>query len=314
MNRRGTALIIVLLFLLLLTTLQLENLSRGNKTLDMMETNYRYFQALSLAYGGIQYGLRILSQDEDLKIDWLGEEWAKGPFFWKGEKVRVWIEDEDRRVNVNRLKKGNVQEKRERLEQLLELCDYFHTSYSLVPSLLDWIDGDKEVTVLPFIEGENSGAEEEYYSLLNPPRRVKNAPLDVPEEILLIKGMDEEAWSRGWKNVVTVWSKGKVNINTTDFPVLLATLQVYSPDKVDESLVKEIMEVRKNQPFSSVSELAPLLPGELWKRFAKSRLITFSSSFFRITSEARLEKIRIRLLSVWERKREGFELKYMRVD
>lgn len=312
-KNKGTALILILLFLLLLVSLILRITENSHRRLDSLIACDLKLEGLSLCWGGINYGLQILSKDDDRKVDWLGEDWAKGPFEWENGKVRIWIEDEERKINLNFLKKEK--EKRKRIEQLLELCDITSVPYTIVPSLLDWIDEDEEVTVLPFIRGENCGAEEEYYTSLPHPYHVKNALLDIPEEILLIRGMKEEYWLKedGWRDKVTVWGNGKINVNTASFQVLKATLQVYSKEIIDDSLIEELIEVRESQPFDSLKTFAKFLPVGVGKKIIKSTLIDVKSTSFSIIAEVKLEKIRVKIKSVWEREDEEFRLKYLRV-
>jgi len=299
----------------------MENTLSSNLQLELITSSRAYLQAYSLAWGGVNYGLGILSKDEDLKIDWLGEEWAKGPFILEeGEgKVKIWIEDEMGKVDVNILEKAKGKEKRDRIEQLLELCDLLNTSYSFVPALIDWIDADGEVTVLPFITGENAGAEDEYYTYLPNPYPAKNLPLDVPEEILWIKGMNKELWEgndemQGWKELITIWGSGKVNLNTCPSPVFRATLQVYSSEAIDDALIEEIIEMRRDTPLSRVDDLSPYLQSKVISRLRKSSLLGFSSSLFRIKSEAEVEGVKVSIESVWERKMDGFRVKYVKVE
>jgi len=311
----------VLIFLFLISALIMENTVSSNLKLELLTSSRAYLQAYSLAWGGINYGLGVLAQDDDLRVDWLGEEWAQGPFEQEESegRVKVWIEDEMGRINVNRLGKAKKQERRDRIEQLLELCDLLHTPYSFVPALIDWIDADKEVTVLPFVTGENEGAEDEYYTYLDNPYPAKNLPLEVPAEILWVKGMDEEKWqgskkTPGWRELLTLWGNGKVNLNTAPFSVLKATLQVYSSEVIGDDLVEEMLEARKNNPFLKVEDLSPYLDKKVISRLRSSSLVGFSSSLFSVKAEARVEGVKVTIKSVWERKRNGFRVKYTQLE
>ncbi len=318
---RGIALIVVLMFTFLITGLIMENAFRTNIDLDLLTSSRAYLQSYSLAQGGINYGLSILSKDDDINCDWLGEEWAKGPFELKVEEgnVKVLIEDEMGKINLNKIGDARGKEKRDRIEQLLEICDFLDTPYSFVPSLIDWIDEDKEVTVLPFITGENSGAEDNYYTSLNNPYHVKNMQIEVPEEILWIKGMSKDSWEgkegeKGWKDLITLWGNGKVNLNTCSFPVLKATLQVYSSEAIDDSVVKEIIEIRKTQPFTKVDDFSPYFSRKLISRLRRSKLIGFSSSLFSIKVSSDVENVKVAINSVWMRKNGKFRVKYIKVE
>src|SRR5262249_39215025 len=98
-------------------------------------------------------------------------------------------------------------------------------------SILDWIDADSEP--------RTSGAENDYYSGLNPPYRAKNAPLDSLDELLLVKGvtprllygndtnrngiLDPEeddgsgGWDPGWSAYLTIYSRER-NLNSQGNP------------------------------------------------------------------------------------------------
>lgn len=311
----------VLIFLFLISALIMENTISSNLKLELLTSSRAYLQAYSLAWGGINYGLGVLAQDDDLRVDWLGEEWAQGPFEPEESegRVKVWIEDEMGRINVNMLGKAKGKKRRDRIEQLLELCDLLHTSYSFVPALIDWIDADKEVTVLPFVSGENEGAEDEYYTYLDTPYPTKNLPLEVPAEILWIKGMDEAKWRGtdempGWEKLLTLWGDGRVNLNTAPFPVLKATLQVYSSEVIGDDLIEEMLEARKSNPFLKVDSLAPYLDKKTISRLRRSSLVGFSSSLFSLKAEARVEGVKVTIKSIWERKKDGFRVKYTQVE
>jgi len=90
--------------------------------------------------------------------------------------VRFGITDESSKVNINTADGA----------QLSALFSQFATEETdvnaLVDALLDWRDAN--TAPLP------NGAEAEYYSRLDPPYAVKNAPFDTVEELLLVRGFN----------------------------------------------------------------------------------------------------------------------------
>jgi hypothetical protein len=80
------------------------------------------------------------------------------------------ITDEASKLNLN-----NATE-----TQLLLLPN---ASYEMADSILDWVDTNDTTT--------QQGAESDYYQSLARPYSAKNAPIETPEELLLIKGIDE---------------------------------------------------------------------------------------------------------------------------
>ncbi len=318
-EKRGVILILTLFLILLISSLVVHHSSLLDVEIGLLDSSKERLQALSIAHAGINLALKLLREDVDRECDWLGENWAEPQQinFSQG-KVKVKIEDEEGKINPNFLKVRDRKERRERIEQMLELCDILNIGYTLVPSLIDWIDEDKEVCVLPFITGENSGAEDEYYSSLEEPYPCKNLPLELKEEILLVKGMKKEIWEgkenrKGFKDLVTVYGRGKVNLNTAPEEIIRATLQVYSREFIEEGLIRQIVEVRKEEPFRRVEDLSPYLPPSLIKKLKRSPLITFSSHYFSILSEARVGKINLALEAVVERNEERFKIKYWKV-
>jgi len=75
-------------------------------------------------------------------------------------------------------------------------------------SILDWRDQDNVISP--------GGAEDAYYQGLSSPYSCKNSKFQIPEELLLVKGMTPEIFSK-IKGIVTVYDTERVNINTASF-------------------------------------------------------------------------------------------------
>ncbi len=88
--------------------------------------------------------------------------------------VRYGITDESSKLNINDATPNQL------ALLLRQFADEETNVSELVDALIDWRDADE--TPRPF------GAETEYYARLEPPYRVKNAPFDTVEEILLVRG------------------------------------------------------------------------------------------------------------------------------
>lgn len=89
------------------------------------------------------------------------------------------IEDEDGKIDINR-------QRRTVLVSLLREAGHVpgQERDTIVDSILDWVDSNREHRI--------NGAEEDYYRGLDPPYSCKDGPLDVEEELLLVRGMREE--------------------------------------------------------------------------------------------------------------------------
>ncbi len=235
------------------------------------------------------------------------------------------IVPEPGRLNVNLLK----QEDWETLLENIGLPEEYWQD--IIDPILDWMDADDT--------SNPKGAEtEDYYSLLDPPYRAKNGPVDTVRELLLVKGFSEsiltggvfdpatledkvgDRFSRfnrfsdtneiiiaGIEHMLTTYGDGKINIQSAPYDVL-RTL----PD-VDDILARAIMEEREEMvddepnPFSSVEDLFARIDGlnaEIADR------VTVNSQYYRITSTGRVGKVERRIWSIAYHN--GREMRYLR--
>ena len=132
----------------------------------------------------------------------LEEGWFPGETFPK-TTIEYTVVDEESKININIAEAGL-------LFGLFSQTLPEPTAVSIVECILDWRDADSNP--------KPEGAEDEYYSTLSPPYQCKNAPFDLLEEILAVKGMTPDLLHN-----LTVFSKGKINVNTSSEEVLLAT-------------------------------------------------------------------------------------------
>lgn len=244
-NRRGIALVLVLLVVSIITAVTLQ-LNR--------DTRLEVYEAANLSDGirlryvaesGFQAAEAILLADKN-SYDALTEAWAntrmlslKSEDFFENGAFSIAIEDEGGKINVNRLISGNAYnpQVKDMLLRLLAGGDFRmeqRRAEELVDAIKDWIDADAEVT--------GAGAEAGYYAALERPYSVKNAPLDCIEELLMIKGVTRELFygtgkSPGLAQCLTVAGDGLINVNTAPKPVLgalAAEMTAGLADKFDE--------------------------------------------------------------------------------
>jgi len=244
-NRRGIALVLVLLVVSIISALTLQ-LNRDIR-LEVYEAanlgdgiRLRY-----VAESGFQAAEAILLADKN-SYDALTESWAntrmlslKSEDFFENGAFSIAIEDEGGKININRLITGNAYSPpvKDMLLRLLAGPDFRmeqRKAEELVDAIKDWIDADDEAT--------GAGAESGYYAALERPYAVKNAPLDCIEELLMIKGVTRELFygagkSPGLAGCLTVAGDGLININTAPKPVLgalAAEMTAGLADKFDE--------------------------------------------------------------------------------
>jgi general secretion pathway protein K len=313
-NRRGVALILVLLMIsiIIAVTLQLNRSSRSEiyEAANLSDgIRLRY-----VAESGFYAGEAILLADKNA-FDALTEAWANTGmlalrsegFFDKGS-FKLVIEDEGGKIAVNRLVSGNAFNAPIR-EFLLRLLTgpYFRLEQrkaeDLLDAIKDWIDTDDEVT--------GAGAEGAYYAGLARPYAVKNAPLDCIEELLMVKGVTDElfygtAESPGLVQCLSVFGDGKININTAPKPVLLALAAGMTAAEVER-----LEEYRRDER----NDLAD--PGWYQKipRPAginiPSGLITVRSEIFRITAVGLQGRMAERITGVVKREADRRKVKLL---
>jgi type II secretory pathway component PulK len=221
-NRRGIALIMVLLVIAVLAvlagnfaaTMKVETMLARNTNLD---SDYEY-----LARAGVNAAMAILAQ-ETAQFSGLNQKWAGGigttnggfaefdlenfPVGDSGDYVKIKIEDQERFFNINLLKRfveirsPNPMEGRQRAAHILDnaLGSVIGIDAGQVitvrDSIIDWIDRDEN--------SEASGAEtSDYKSHPWLAHIAKDGPFDDMSEMLLVKGITEQPqiYSRVYAN------------------------------------------------------------------------------------------------------------------
>jgi general secretion pathway protein K len=273
-------------------------------------------QMLWLGRAGVETARWVLSQDPPASIPYqsLNQIWAGGPGAMAetnsvmsgfsmsdipvgGGTITIKIVDLERKVNINTATAMQIQ-------QVLTVMGVNADSISVVSdSILDWVN--------PESAPRPAGAESDYYQGLIPPYYAKNAPMDDPSELLLVKGVtpemywggsagnhapaafqhklgfgnapgEEPDYPFGLKDIFTPISSGKININTADANVLQTI------PGVDAQEAAEIIKQRAgpdgvdgtadDTPFMNPGQLAaidPQLNGQLLNQICDVRSRTF---------------------------------------
>ncbi len=218
-TEEGIALIMVLWVLVMLTIIALNYLgsSRANSagTRNLKEETQSYYMALSGYHEALQYlmsdkdpGFDLFDTDGNFRVDRDTPPITGTKSVGDGE-VNIRITDENSKININ-----NVQP--ERLKSLLEYAGIPEEAIpELIDSIEDWKDPSSKET------HRLLGAGDDYYESLADPYTAKHAVFDVPEELLLVKGMKPE-YLYGSKDIkpllplLTTFGKGGMNINTVN--------------------------------------------------------------------------------------------------
>jgi general secretion pathway protein K len=123
---------------------------------------------------------------------------------------------------------------------------------ALMDPLLDWIDVDDD--------RRPEGAENADYEALQEPYASRNGPLRTLGELTLVRGWEEfrkiqHEDGTALTDCLTVGpTGGRININTAS-PLVLQTLN----EKIDESIVSEILSRREELAFDDTEDLYVLL-------------------------------------------------------
>lgn len=255
----GFILVVVLGLTLLLATLLF---AFNRKTLIRLETadSFQEFeQAVHCARAGLGIAVAAIRDINDVSINPRFAKLCNGEQRFDVGKgsCSVTITGSSGQLNVNYLKKKDGSFDRARIDQLLRLIDLVNREhpdakrigYGLVPALIDWVDEDDEVTTLPFVNGDNQGAESSYYAALHPAYRCRNEPLDTVEELRWIKGVTPEGFA-ALRDLLTTTGEGQININ--EAPKLV--IQSLS-EQMDPVLAQMIIQRRELKLFASPTEL-----------------------------------------------------------
>ena len=258
-ERRGFIVVVVLCMIICMAVLLLGFNYQSRSNLRVVDNFQKSTNALNCARAGLNIAIAAIKDARETNPkktspNLLREENT----FEIGEgNCSVTITEENAKLNINLLIDKNGKPNRARIDQLLRLIDLLnrdrtgdsHIGYGLVPAIIDWIDGDDEVTHLPFIKNENSGAESAYYGNLEIPYKCKNTPLETIEELLLVKEITQDVFE-SMRDHITVYGNGEININSASKRVIESL-----SEKMDSALARMIIDRRKFKPFDSIMEL-----------------------------------------------------------
>jgi general secretion pathway protein K len=249
-------------------------------------------QARNYARAGLNIAIAAVRNTEDLQANRKLQNLLSGENTVSIDEGNclITVTEESGRLNINLLKNKNGDLNRTVIDQLLRLIDQlnrenfgdFQISYEMVPSIIDWVDSDDEVTYLPFVKHENSGAESNYYSSLTPPYRCRNNSFEMAEDILLIKGVTQQVFGCLRDFITVRGDDNKININWASKHVIQSLSETMDP-----VLAQMIIDRRKIKPFGSVIELRkiPGMTDGIYQAIEKTVTVCPAKKYYRVTSE-----------------------------
>ena len=257
-NKRGVALLTTLLILVLIIVLANEIFRLGTRTAQTSAYGRDSVRSTMLAEAGVSAARVALREDaKNNSYDTLDELWAQPtpPFEMGDGAVSVFVEDEERKINLNRLimSNGNAPDE-DRVAMFRSFLTHMGIDASLADAFVDWLDNDETPRV--------GGAESNYYLSLPRPYKAKNDLFDTVEEILLVRGVTHEIYGK-IRPFVTVTSSGRININTAPVEVLMSLSAgriAAESGVIDHESAMRLIEYRQERPFQKVSDIGNVSP------------------------------------------------------
>lgn len=306
----GSALLLTLLVITILTGLTLAFSEESAMELDLASYAKDSHHAYEMARSGVNLALAMLHQDKDQDMDSHREAWARfgtDPFpdelpediHFSGS-----ITDESGKININALidEEGKIDMLRE--AQLRRLFRTLNLVEEMADPLFDWLDED-DVQRL-------EGAESDFYQGLSSPYRCPNGPLITIGQLFLVKGMYEVNGSddnRKLLDYLTIYSDGKVNINTAPKEVLECL-----SNKMDTTIAEAIVAFRRDGDFTKKEDLrkVPGMDDALYKLVKP--WITIKSSAVSIESQGKCRGAVGRIRAIVQRNEKGPRVIYWKVQ
>ena len=283
-NERGIALLVTLLVLVLIVALVYEVFRLGTRAAQTGAYARDSIRCALLAEGGIGAARVVLRMDaRNNDYDTLDEIWSRPapPIDLGDGTALVSVEDEERKININRLvlANGNAPDE-QRLAVFRRLLDTLGIDSSLADAVVDWTDNDDTPRV--------GGAESAYYLGLPYPYRAKNDLFDTVEELRLVRGVTPEVLDK-LRPYVTVHSSGKVNLNTAPREVLMslsAGKDAADGGAIDAAAADAIIAYRRDHPFTKPEDIGNVTPslGNLYRTTRLRDLVDVRSTAFHIRS------------------------------
>lgn len=264
-DRKGVALVITLLALVLITAMVVE-FSYGVYTSTNNLYNWRDSQRLSImAKSGISVSSKfLLDVLNRQRISFPGymEFPVENPFDNFNGVIVVRIEDENAKFNVNSIISANGSLNEVAFNSFKRLLNLLSIKESIAERIADWIDPDNEPRLF---DSEN---------------RSKNKYLYTIDEILLINGISREEYDK-LMPYITVYGDARININTASKPVLMCM-----SEGITDTLAQRIIDYREFSPFQYTSDINKVSGFEMGLGSSLIGRITVEGKDFYIKSTA----------------------------
>lgn len=291
-QEKGVALITVMLILALATILAVSMSSRQQLDIHRSANVFNFEQAYQYVLGAEMWAKQILKRDfENNKLDSANDDWATvlPPLPIEGGQMSGQIEDLQARFNINNLVQ-NGKPQTLYIERFKRLLRNIELNEDMAAVIVDWLDSN--------VETGFSGAEDNEYLNLTPPYRTANQAMADVSELLLIKGVDFEAYEKLRPFVCVLQSESEINVNTASAEVLSSIVKDISLEDA-----KSLIEDRNKDVHEKLEDFLqhPLLK----QKKIKNEGLSVSSNFFQLNSTAKIERISVEYTTILQRESDG---------
>lgn len=271
-DQRGSALIITLLLITILTGLVVDFVYEVYIDSSSL-SNWGNAQKASLI---AKSGQAIASEFiRDIKVEkYTDKREVELPVeqdFGPNISLQIKLEDEESKFNINSLIGDDGRtEDIDAINSLKKMLEYLNINPNLALSIADWIDTDSEPRLY---NSENLAKNDYFWSV---------------DELKLVEGVNREIFDKISPYLTihknTNLFKPQININTAEIPVLM------SLKDMTETLAKNIIDHRKNYPFEKPEDVLNVLGmDQMWGKL--SGKISIKCTGFKVTSKATVNEI-----------------------
>ncbi len=288
-GEKGFALIITLLVTAIIVSVLAEIVFSVHMDTASTGSYIDYQTASFIARDGISVGRKLALDINEDGYTYLDED--DGPEVFddldsNGGRLDVKLSDESGRLSLNAIVYKNGEINKVYYDMYVRLLQELGLSATLADTLADWIDSNDTA--------RKDGAENsDYYLRLDHPYISKGGPLTSVEELYLVKGYGKDEVKK-LSEFVTVYTDGKININTAPREVLDAL----SAD-ISDDLARGIVSYRKGAPFHETSEIRKVTGLEQIGFNLQDKIIV-KSNIFRASVTARKGKAQSRAEAVFK--------------
>lgn len=288
-DQKGMALLMVLAIVALLSALLIEFSFSTLVDLRAVENFRDRSRAYYLARGGVE-AARIILQNDSNNYDHPSEFWGQpmaGIPVGDGD-VSLAISDLSGRMNINLVGdgRGNPLSGYHRFVALCEvvLLLGYNDARALADSLVNWYNADMTVVT----------ADDAYYQRQSPPYRRRGAKLTAVDELLLIRGFDEET-VEALRPFIRIAGGEPINVNTAPAEVLYSWQYSAAPENVaiilDRQDIDALIAYRETTPFTQLSDLALAEGiGDRWPTAWVQGSINVSGGIYQVESLGRVNQ------------------------